>query len=245
MDMDESDTQQPRPTLKRPPPLKIPARMPIIMEIPEDMIEWHGILLPADDCESPVTPSHWTMRIEEPLIKYYYSLVVDTLTIIRNKLKFNFKWMDIQPTEFLPSLYLGSYYDLSKLKHAARVSVLEDFSLIHLLEGDDKNIPINKLEIIAKDDGDTNIMEHFNKIRDFLDKQSEDEIKLIHCVAGMNRSATLAVAYYMHKTQCSLLYALQHMVTLRPIILRNENFLKQLIVWAYDNCYTIVDEDSK
>jgi protein-tyrosine phosphatase len=51
----------------------------------------------------------------------------------------------------------------------------------------------------------------------------------------MNRSATLATAYYIQKTGQPLLQAIQYMVALRPIILRNENFIKQLVVWAYDN----------
>jgi len=235
----ESIAQQ-KPTAKRPPPLKISAeRMPIIREVPEDMIEWHGILLPVNECVSPVTPSHWTMRIDEPLIRHYYERVTTSLRIIRSKHNMYQKWSEIEPVEFLPNLYLGSYYDVLKLKFDTRVSVMDDFSLFHLLvDHDDKSRDTTALEINAKDDGDTNIMSHFNKIRDFLDGQPEDEIKIIHCVAGMNRSATLAVAYYMHKTKCSLIYALQHMIALRPIILRNDNFLKQLIVWSYDNGFT-------
>ena len=232
----ETTIEQSRIAARRPPPLKIPVRMPT-MEIPEDMVEWHGILLPAHECESPVTPSHWTIRIEEPIIKHYCDLVISALSMIRRKSNSRLTWTDTEATEILPNLYLGSYRDVCKLDHTARVSVMDDYSLFHIIVDNEKQNRADKLEINAKDDGDTNIMSHFAEIRDFLDKQPADGIKIIHCVAGMNRSATLAVAYYIYKTKCSLFYALQHMVTLRPIILRNENFLKQLVVWAYDNDY--------
>ena len=224
----ETTTEQPRVVARRPPPLNIPIRMPITIELPEDMIEWHGILLPSGDCMSPATPSHWTIRIEEPIIKFYCDLVMSELSLIRRQTNSKLTWTDTEATEILPNLYLGSYHDVCKLDHTARVSVMDDYSLFHIIVDNEKQNRADKLEINAKDDGNTNIMSHFADVRDFLDKQPADGIKIIHCVAGMNRSATLAVAYYMHKTKCSLFYALLHMVTLRPIILRNENFLKQL-----------------
>jgi len=242
--MDEQNTNEIPNTLecgnqrhvaKRPPPLKMPAKKPIIMEIPEDMIEWHGILIPIEDVVSPITPSHWSVRIENPIIQYIYNLCIEKLNVSRN---YDIRWTEMHPVEFLPNLYLGSYYDIYNFEHSVRVSILEDFSLLHLCsEKTDTNI-VDKLEIPAKDDADTNIMQHFDQVKEFLDKQSEDKIKFIHCVAGMNRSETLATAYYIYKTKRPIIEAIQYMVALRPIILRNENFIKQLVVWAYDNGFT-------
>ena len=226
-----------RPSARRPPPLKLLPRVysnteiSEISEIPENMIEWHGILLPINTVQSPITPSHWSIRILDPLIQHQYRLGIHALISMRVE---NAMWTDMKPVEFLPNTYLGSYYDIYNFEHSVRVSVLDDFSLINLI-ADDELKPIAKLEVHARDDGDTNIMAHFDKVRDFLDSQSGNSIKFIHCVAGMNRSATLATAYYMYKTKCPLLTALQYMVALRPIILRNDNFLMQLVVWAYDN----------
>ena len=222
-----------RPVARRPPPLKMPLKMKMIYEVPDDMIEWHGILLPIEDIQSPVTPSHWTVRVNNPNIQQYFSMAITILSSARVN---GVRWGDMQQVEFLPNVYLGSYYDIYNFDHSVRVSVLDDFSLYNmLLETHDDFTRLAKLEVNAKDDGDTDIMSHFAKVRDFLDSQPEDSIKFIHCVAGMNRSATLATAYYMYKTGTKLIQALQYMVTLRPIILRNENFLKQLVIWAYDN----------
>lgn len=217
---------------KRPPPLKLSLRMPIIMEIPEDMIEWHGILLPIKDVVSPITPSHWSVRIENPILRHIYNLCIAKLAISRN---YNIRWTDMRPVEFLPNVYLGSYNDIENFEHSVRVSILEDFSLLNVDATKTYANIKDKLEIYAGDDLETDIMRHFEKIKDFLDKQLDDEIKLIHCLAGINRSATLATAYYIYKTGRHLIEAIQYMVALRPIILRNENFIKQLVVWAYDN----------
>jgi predicted protein tyrosine phosphatase len=146
------------------------------------------------------------------------------------------KWTDLTPAEVLPNLYLGSYYDIYNLTHSVRVSVLDNESFYSIESGQDaETIETRKLKINARDDCTTNIMSHFNTVRDFLDSQPEDSIKFIHCVAGMNRSAALATAYYMYKTKRPLLQALQYMIALRPVILRNESFLQQLVIWAYDN----------
>lgn len=240
--MNEKQPSQQKQLIRRPPPLKLPNRLPQIIEIPENMVEWHGILLPIEDIESPITPSHWSIRIENPIIQNIYRLVLATLAINRNHTA---RWADMRPVEFLPNLYLGSYYDIYNFEHKVRVSILEDFSLLHLWSDKTDAALDEKLEIHAKDDGATDIMSHFAQVRDFLDSQSDDDIKLIHCVAGMNRSATLATAYYIQKTGKHLIQAIQYMIALRPIILQNENFIKQLVVWAYDNGFADISEIGK
>jgi protein-tyrosine phosphatase len=54
----------------------------------------------------------------------------------------------------------------------------------------------------------------------------------VHCQAGVNRSATLCVAYLMLLQQVSLVQAVEHCARLRPCILRNEGFIEQLVVFA-------------
>ena len=229
----EQNADKQKQVARRPPPLNfLPKKLhnPNYTETPDNMIEWHGILLFNEDVQSPISPTHWSIRITQPLLEYQYRLVINLLSMMRVA---NTNWKDMKPVEFLPNIYLGSYYDTYEFKHSVRISILEDFSLIDMIPDDSE--PITKLKIHANDDSNTNIMEHFDKIRDFLDSQPDESIKLIHCVAGMNRSATLATAYYMYKTKQPLAVALQYMVALRPIILRNENFVMQLVVWAYDN----------
>lgn len=52
---------------------------------------------------------------------------------------------------------------------------------------------------------------------------------LVHCVAGVSRSASLCIAYLMKYENMSLRQAYQHVKMARPIIRPNQGFWKQLI----------------
>lgn len=182
-------------------------------------------------CVSPITDDHWSIRCQNKDIKL---LTTAVFSIIQKHRKY-IKYYELPPVEFMPNLYLGCFDDLFKLEHHIRVSIMDDYSLLNALkETVNKNL-IDKLEIMDYDNGRTDIMKHINDICEFLDKQDSNNIKIIHCYAGMNRSATLATAYYMYKTKTKLVDAIIYMMSLRPIILQNDSFVQQLVIWAYDN----------
>lgn len=52
---------------------------------------------------------------------------------------------------------------------------------------------------------------------------------LVHCVAGVSRSATFCIAYLMKYLQMTLLEAYNHVKLKRPIIKPNCGFFRQLI----------------
>jgi hypothetical protein len=74
---------------------------------------------------------------------------------------------------------------------------------------------------------------HFDETKKTLDTcRSLGKKALVHCAAGINRSAALCVAYYMVSTNQKLLNAVRHCFAQRPIILVNEGFVEQLVVFA-------------
>jgi hypothetical protein len=75
---------------------------------------------------------------------------------------------------------------------------------------------------------------HFEDTRQFLDDCRLHHRKaLVHCAAGINRSAALVVAYYMVSQNQKLADAVRFVFNRRPIILCNEGFIEQLVRFAY------------
>jgi hypothetical protein len=55
------------------------------------------------------------------------------------------------------------------------------------------------------------------------------ERALVHCRAGVSRSAAVVVAYVMHHKQWSLQQALDHVRARRPIVCPNRGFMQKLV----------------
>ena len=138
-----------------------------------------------------------------------------------------------QPVEFLPGVYLGNLFDTYR-NYNNVVSIMDDPSMVCPLSKDESPQNTRK-HFYARDDASTDIMALFPDCSKYLDSLPSGGRTLIHCQAGINRSATLATAYYMLKTGKYLLEAIDYMVRLRPIILCNEDFLAQLTIWSVEN----------
>ena len=92
------------------------------------------------------------------------------------------------------------------------------------------------LNIYAVDNSEQNLEEHFNKAFEFLDQmEKEKKVCIVHCHAGINRSATIVLAYFMKKTNTKLFDAYEHFISQRKGIIYNIGFRKQLIKWATVN----------
>ena len=54
---------------------------------------------------------------------------------------------------------------------------------------------------------------------------------MVHCIAGVSRSASLCMAYLMRYQQMSLASAFEHVKICRPVVRPNKGFLRQLVQW--------------
>ncbi|EJW84664.1 dual specificity phosphatase [Wuchereria bancrofti] len=135
------------------------------------------------------------------------------------------------PTQILPFLYLGSQQDamdsslLSKygIKYVINLSVNCPEPDILKQEGHFMRIPVS-------DTYQAKLLPHFEDAFKFLDKVCErGSVALVHCLAGISRSPTLAIAYMMRRNNWTSEQAYRYVKERRPSISPNFNFMGQLL----------------
>ncbi|XP_006031853.1 dual specificity protein phosphatase 16 [Alligator sinensis] len=137
---------------------------------------------------------------------------------------------NIGPTRILPHLYLGCQRDvLSKelmqqndigyVLNASNTCPKPDF----IPESHFLRVPVN-------DSFCERILPWLDKSVDFIEKAKASNGRvLVHCLAGISRSATIAIAYIMKRMDMSLDEAYRFVKEKRPTISPNFNFLGQLL----------------
>lgn len=127
----------------------------------------------------------------------------------------------------LPGLYVGNYQD------SKDADQLERFEITHILAIHDtaRRLHSHKhyLCILAADRPDQNLSQYFSLCNDFIHAaRLRGGNVLIHCLAGMSRSVTVAVAYIMSTTNLSWKEALKVVRVGRSIANPNSGFQQQL-----------------
>ncbi len=137
----------------------------------------------------------------------------------------------LKPIYIYDWLILGNVNDAQVLETEAVLSVFNECDNYKEIFSKKEWLCINSF-----DNQEQNLEAHFNKAFEFLDRmEKENKVCIIHCHAGINRSATIALAYFMKKMNIKLYDAYEYLSLLRPGIIYNINFRKQLINYAKNN----------
>ncbi|XP_055947461.1 uncharacterized protein LOC129980957 isoform X1 [Argiope bruennichi] len=134
------------------------------------------------------------------------------------------------PTRILPFLYLGSQHD------ALSRDVLQHYNITYQLNVStscpkpDFIQDSHFMRIPVIDNYCEKLLPHFSKAFQFLDKVKESSgCVLVHCLAGISRSATVAIAYVMRTLKMTSDEAYRYVKSKRVTISPNFNFLGQLL----------------
>ncbi|CAF2189392.1 unnamed protein product [Rotaria magnacalcarata] len=139
---------------------------------------------------------------------------------------------NIGPSQILPFLYLGCQDDAlsietmrnNQITHVINVSKTGERASF-LNENDDEHF----LRVPINDCHNAQLRPYFDKVYKFIEKVRDNNGRVfIHCLAGISRSPTLAIAYVMRDLCLTADEAYQYVKQCRPKISPNFNFLGQL-----------------
>ncbi|KAL5965894.1 Dual specificity protein phosphatase 14 [Taenia solium] len=85
-------------------------------------------------------------------------------------------------------------------------------------------------QIPVEDIDYSNLRRHFDEVADRIDREARRGGKtVVHCMAGISRSATMVLAYLVKHQGMSLYEAYEYVLSIRPCIHPNIGFWRQLI----------------
>ncbi|CAD8146342.1 unnamed protein product [Paramecium octaurelia] len=80
-----------------------------------------------------------------------------------------------------------------------------------------------------------NIQDYFPQTNQFIEQHRQHTNVMVHCFAGISRSASVIIAYLMFKFQWGFQTALNYVVSKRPQVKPNFGFIQQLIQYDKQN----------
>ena len=148
--------------------------------------------------------------------------------------------------EIVPGLYLGSWeaaYAADDLRLAGVTHVLTAMSLGIVKLNSARMACFTTLQLPIFDVFSFNIAQYLPQCVEFIYGALADGGKvLVHCYAGVSRSATAVAAYLMTKRGMSPDEALTHMRDRRPCVSPNPGFLRQLHAFHLAGCVYVEDD---
>ncbi|XP_055506011.1 dual specificity protein phosphatase 16 [Leucoraja erinacea] len=134
------------------------------------------------------------------------------------------------PTRILPHLYLGCQRDVLNKELMQQIDVAYVLNASNTCPKPDFIPETHFLRVPVNDSFSEKILPWLNKSVEFIEKaKASNGCVLVHCLAGISRSATIAIAYIMKRMDMSLDEAYRFVKEKRPTISPNFNFLGQLL----------------
>ncbi len=208
------------------PPTKRPRPPAIKLTLPQ--ITRHITTSPVDDAMSP------GCFIEPYVLTDRQRAVVSEMLQLRAQIQSTNQRDKDDKARILDdkTLYLTGAFIAECYYHANQDTVL--VSCLTQREGRSKETrPDSIFAYNVKDCESIMILRKLDAITEWIDKQIQaNKTVIIHCYAGINRSASVALAYHCLKTGHDIVTGYKYLAEQRPGILSNTKFIEQLVIWA-------------
>ncbi|GIY18216.1 dual specificity protein phosphatase 4 [Caerostris extrusa] len=133
------------------------------------------------------------------------------------------------PVEILEHLYLGSARDAARKEQLQQLGVTALLNVTQLCPNLFQEAFLYKC-IPVRDTGAEDIAAYFQEAINFIDQVKEQNGKvLVHCQAGISRSATICIAYLMSTKRLRMEEAYKYVKSRRKIVSPNFSFMGQLL----------------
>ncbi|RXN08128.1 dual specificity phosphatase 16 [Labeo rohita] len=134
------------------------------------------------------------------------------------------------PTRILPHLYLGCQRDVLNKELMQQNDIAYVLNASNTCPKPDFIPDSHFLRVPVNDSFCEKILPWLDRSVEFIEKAKASNARvLVHCLAGISRSATIAIAYIMKRMDMSLDEAYRFVKEKRPTISPNFNFLGQLL----------------
>ncbi|XP_062204126.1 uncharacterized protein LOC133906279 isoform X2 [Phragmites australis] len=111
---------------------------------------------------------------------------------------------------------------------APAVSAVPPGRLMRVVERTGDGLRITRMAVPLRDTEEEDLLDHLEPCLDFIDEGREVGSVLVHCFAGVSRSASIIVAYLMRSERKSLEEALESLKEISELACPNDGFLDQL-----------------
>ncbi|KAM9961899.1 hypothetical protein ACTFIR_004767 [Dictyostelium discoideum] len=128
--------------------------------------------------------------------------------------------------EVIPNLYIGS------ISAATCTTSLKEHKITHILSistNPPKIKEFTTLCINIEDESQKDISSYFQQCHGFIENGRKLGGILVHCSAGVSRSASVVISYLMSVFFKPFWYCMQYLRNIRPCIQPNTGFINQLI----------------
>jgi len=137
--------------------------------------------------------------------------------------------------QIIPGLYLGSLDDA--LQHTK----IQSRGVTHILtvaQGVKPAFPdVFRYYVLSLPDSESvDLLSHFTAVFQFITEGISNGGILVHCMAGISRSATLVIAYLMAHEKKTFHQAVELVVSKRPCVSPNSGFVAQLKLFEKLGC---------